>query len=798
LGGYSDALMSKESVAVWCCKMARFSRMPKREFIHCSAMSFAVFVDSLWIASPLVGSPHCGVPAPYVRTSFLISRPFQSAVLKVTALGLYECEINGHKVSDHALAPGWTDYRRRVYYQTLDVTGLLQLGENAIGALLGDGWYCGAVGWKPRQIYGDRPRFLAHLEVIFSDGEREIIRTSEKWKTAVSPVLQNDLLSGETYDARRELSGWSNPGFDDSGWGAVAVLPCPEIAVEPPPVPPVRRINEIRPVVVVPVPHNPSAKIVDFGQNFSGRVRLSVKGEAGQTFKIRHSEVLSPDGTVYIENLRGVRATDFYTCKGGAEETWEPFFTFHGFRYAEISGLKEGQMFEMVGVVLHSDTAPTGSFACSNPLVNQLQSNIQWGQKSNFLDVPTDCPQRDERLGWTGDAQVFIRTACFNMDVRGFFHKWMQDLRDGQHDDGAVPPVAPDNSFVDGIHDGGPGWSDAMIICPWTIYLCYGDTTILKDNYAAMQRFMGFLDAKRCKDHIRSHPEVDEWGGFGDWLALDGSGDLRGATRSDLIGTAFYAYDAEIMSKVAFILGFAEDAERYDALHEEIVQAFRRRFVTPEGLVAAATQTAYVLALRFGLIPEESRAKAANELVRLIERREFHIGTGFLGTPYILDVLVQNGYLEVAYKLLEQETFPSWLFPVRNGATTIWERWDGWTPASGFQDKGMNSFNHYAYGAVGDWMYRVVAGIDVDPEQPGYQHIVFRPRPGGSITWAEAELQLPAGKATIRWTLSSGGFQCTVTVPEGCRASFHAPNEAGRVVLLEAGKHEFCSSVPAA
>ena len=437
---------------------------------------------------------------------------------------------------------------------------------------------------------------------------------------------------------------------------------------------------------------------------------------------------------------------------------------------------KTGKDFlEVTGIVLHSDTAPTGTFSCSHPLLNQLQKNIVWGQKSNFLEVPTDCPQRDERLGWTGDAQVFIRTAAFNMDVREFFHKWMRDVCDAQRPSGAVPSVVPARGFVRPAEDGGPAWADAIIICPWTIYLCYGDRSILENHYEAMVCFLDFIARERCKNHIRSHPEVDASGGYGDWLALDGSGRTDGATPRDLIGTAFYAYDVKIMEQVAGVLGRHEDAARFRALSLQITEAFLRRFVTPEGLMASGTQTSYVLALHFGLLPEELRPSAARELVRDIERRGFHIATGFVGTPYILEVLEANGFLEIAYRLLEQETFPSWLFPVTNGATTIWERWDGWTPEKGFQDKGMNSFNHYAYGAVGAWMYRSVAGLELKAEDPGYRHILFRPRPGGSITSAQAELKTPQGPTGICWKIEGTNLVVEAFVPAGARATFSPP-----------------------
>lgn len=755
------------------------------------------FSQASWIASPLVGSPYSGVIAPYVRKSFSLSQPHVTATLRVTALGLYECEINGRKVGDLVLTPGWTDYAKRVYFQTHDVTSLLQPGENAIGALLGDGWYCGQVAWHSRQLYGDRPLFLAQLEITFADGSREIIATDANWKTATSPVLQNDLLHGETYDARQERDGWSRGGFDDSDWAPVEIPESPAISLDEPVGPPVRRIEEIRPVSLTPKVAWPmDAYIYDLGQNFSGRVRLTVKAARGRTIKLRYAEILNPDGSIYVANLRTAHTTDYYTCKGSEEEIWEPSFTFHGFRYVELTGLHKDEKADITGIVLHSDTAPTGSFACSHPLLNQLQKNIVWGQKSNFLEVPTDCPQRDERLGWTGDAQVFVRTASFNMDVQAFFHKWMQDMRDAQAANGAVPSVAPNRKFLGDQEEGGPAWSDATIICPWTIYLSYADQKILADHYEAMQRYMTFLADHRCKDFIRSHPDVDKWGGYGDWLALDGSGKTEGGTLKEFIGTALYAYDADLMSQIATILGHPDDARRYAELHQNIVQAFRRRFVTPEGLIAAGTQTAYVLALHFGLIPEENRDMAAQELVRDIKRREVHLATGFVGTPYLLSVLEKHGHLDVAYQLLEQETFPSWLFPIKNGATTIWERWDGWTPDKGFQDVGMNSFNHYAYGAVGAWMYQVVAGLDLDPKAPGYEHIIFQPKPGGTLTWAEARLKTPRGETAIRWDLKDGQFTSSVTVPTGSRATFHPPFGAAEAVALEAGTHQLSWPVP--
>ena len=733
------------------------------------------FSQASWIAAPKGGGKYVMTPAPYFRRSFRLTQPVRSARLAITALGLYECEINGTRVGDQVFAPGWTDYSKRVQYQVHEVGALLQAGENALGAILGDGWYCGYVGWVARQNYGDRPRLLVRLDVTFEDGTSLTLVTDGAWKTTTGPILESDLLRGESYDARLELGAWSAPGYDEAGWFPAVVVPDPGITFQLSAAPPVRRQEELPPLEAhVADPEKPwgGDHVADLGQNFTGRVRITLEAPAGTTITLKHAEILTAAGRPYYDNLRKARATDYYTCKGGGPETWEPRFTFHGFRYVEVLGLPPASPFKLTGIVLHSDTPPTGHFACSNPLLNQLQHNIQWGQKSNFLEVPTDCPQRDERLGWTGDAQVFIRTACFNMDVQGFFHKWMQDARDAQDESGWVPAVIPFKGV--GAHDGGPAWSDATIICPWTIYLCYGDVPILEEHYASMQRYLEYLVGS-SRDLIRSHPDLKTWAGYGDWLALDGSTSWEGITPKDLIGTAFLAHDAALMSRIARILGKPEDAARYDELREKVVQAFRRRFVTPEGLLVGATQTSYILALHFDLLPAESRPTAIAELVRHIEQSKFHLATGFVGTPYICQVLEDNGHLDVAYKLLEQETFPSWLFPVKNGATTIWERWDGWTPEKGFQDVGMNSFNHYAYGAIGAWMYRTVAGLELDPEEPGYRHIFFRPRPGGSITWAEAGLETRHGKTSIKWELQGDSLELMTVVPAGCKATLLPP-----------------------
>jgi len=514
---------------------------------------------------------------------------------------------------------------------------------------------------------------------------------------------------------------------------------------------------------------------------------LKVRGPAGTTITLRHAEVLDQQGNLYTENLRFAKQTDYYILKGDGEEIFEPHFTFHGFRYVAIEGYPgEPTLDTLTGIVIHSDLRPTGHFECSNPKINQLQHNIVWGQKGNFLDVPTDCPQRDERLGWTGDAQVFARTACFNMDAAAFFTKWLGDVQADQHEDGNVPWVIPDVlGGPEGGSAGSAGWGDAAVIVPWTLYLCYGDRRILEEQYESMKGWVEYIRRQAGDDYLwntGSH--------FGDWLSYN-SPDPSGTsaiTDKDLIATAFFAYSTSILQKTAEILGKTDDARRYKALWENIRRAFCEEFVTPRGRVGNNTQTAYVLALMFDLLPEEQRPEAARRLVEDIRKRDNHLSTGFVGTPYLCDVLTRFGYLDVAYDLLNQETYPSWLYPLSWGATTIWERWDGIKPNGEFQDPRMNSFNHYAYGAIGHWLYSVVAGLDIDPGAPGYRHIIVQPRPGGGLTYAQASLDSMYGRIASRWEMHADGqFTLKVTVPPNTYATVRLPG-ARMAKVLEGGQ----------
>ncbi len=736
-----------------------------------------------WIESELIGGPRSIPPVPAMRRAFSLDGPARSARLYIAALGLYEAWLNGQRVGRDELTPGWTDYRKRVQYQVYDVADLLRWGENAIGVLLGDGWYCGHVEWRDRQFYGDRPRLLAQLEVTGEDGQTTTVVTDAAWRWAPSPILEADLIMGECHDARLDLGPWTGPDYDDTAWRPASAFDGPTPTLSAMLGPPVRATERLTPVAD---PRRLGSGwqrprwVFDMGQNMVGRVRLRVRGRRGVTVRLRHAEMLDDRGELYTDNLRTARATDHFTLAGDGVETFEPRFTFHGFRYVELAGdIDPPGRDAVTGVVLHCDMTRTGTFACSNDLVNQLQHNIVWGQRGNFLDVPTDCPQRDERLGWTGDAQVFIRTAAFNYDVASFFAKWQRDIADAQTEAGGIPPVCPNTSpGGNALADGGPGWADAAVICPWTVLHCYADRGLLERHYASMQRYLDFLDRHRCKDDVRSHPDVDPWGGFGDWLAMDHGFDSRdGATPKDLIGTAFHAHVLRLMARIAHALDRPDDADAYARRADRARDAFQRRFVTADGLIAGMTQTAAVLALHFDLLRPEHRAAAADFLAADIRRRGGHLSTGFLGAPYINHVLSTVGRDDLAFQLLLQTSWPSWLYPVTRGATTVWERWNGWTHDRGFADPGMNSFNHYAYGSIGSWLYQHVAGIDADPDHPGYRRLIIRPRPGGGLNWARAELRCVYGQIRSHWRRDADRFTLDLNLPPNTTARVSVPTD---------------------
>ncbi len=713
-------------------------------------------------------------PAPMLRETFTIDGAVQSARAYVTSLGLYAMKINGRPVGDQLFTPGWTSYRNRLQYQTYDVTDQLRRGENVVGATLGDGWYRGYAGWgDARNLYGDRLALLFDLRITYEDGRVQIVGTDETWRSTTGPILHSDIYMGEAYDARLERLGWTAPGSDDSDWAGVRVIDQSERVLIASVGPPVRRIDEIRPIVILETAAGET--VVDMGQNLVGWVRLKVRGPEGTRVTLRHAEVLDKDGNFYIGNLRKATQLVTYVLKGDGEEVYEPHFTFQGFRYVAVDGYPGPLTREsLTGIVIHSDMPQTGHFETSNPLLNQLQHNIQWGQKGNFLDVPTDCPQRDERMGWTGDAQVFARTAAYNMEVAGFFTKWLGDLAADQGDDGSVPSVVPDVLSRDGKFSGGSAaWADAAVIIPWTMYLSYGDTRVLENQYESMKAWVEFMRRQAGEDSLWNTGRH-----YRDWLAFasTASDDPGATTGKDLIATAFFAHSTDLLQRTAEVLGRTEDAAEYEALLSRIKAAFQKEFVTAAGRVGENTQTAYVLALHFDLLPEDLRPEAARRLAAEVRTRG-HLTTGFVGTPYLCHVLTRYGELDLAYQLLNRQEYPSWLYPVMQGATTIWERWDGRKPDGSFQAEGMNSFNHYAYGAIGEWMYRVVAGLEIDPSEPGYRHVLIQPQPGGGLTSVEARLETLYGEAASAWAvLDDDRFQVSVVVPPNARGTVRLPN----------------------
>jgi len=722
-------------------------------------------------------------PSPHFRKEFSVSKNISRAVVYITSHGLYELHLNGKKVGDQVLTPGWTSYGKRIQYQVYDVTGQVVKGENAVGAVLGDGWYRGTLAWGNNwAIYGRRLGLLMQMKITFTDGSESLIITDDSWKSNNDGAIRmNDLYNGETYDATRKLTGWNLPGYDDSKWKAVRTglyknnIIASEGAA-------IKKTGEIRPLKVFRSPKG--SLLVDMGQNMVGWVRLKVTGPKGNAIKIRHAEVLDKYGEFYTTNLRAAKCELNYILAGTGEEIFEPRFTFMGFRFLEITGFPGNLTADNItGVVVHSDMPVTGTYESSNPLLNQLQHNIQWGQKGNFVDVPTDCPQRDERLGWTGDAQAFSRTAAYNFNVAAFFTKWLKDVALDQKADGAVPDVIPDVLNRQDAKTAAPsaGWGDVAVIVPWTMYQVYGDREFLENQYPSMKAWVEYI-RKRSGDTFI-------WKGgskYGDWLfyhpPVNNHSEPDGFTEHDFISTAFFAYSADLLARTARELGKTDDEKTYTDLFNKIKNVIVREYVTPAGRVGTNSQTSYVLALMFNLLPEDLRPNAARYLVEDIKSRRNHLSTGFLGTPFLCHVLTQNGYNDVAYDLLLQETYPSWLYPVKMGATTIWERWDGQKTDSTFQDPGMNSFNHYAYGAIGDWMYRVSAGID--NASPGYKEIMIQPSLTKKLNFSKASFESPYGTIASGWERKDGKVFLNVKIPANTKATIWLPvNSAEKVKI---------------
>jgi alpha-L-rhamnosidase len=811
--------------------------------------------DSAWTTAESSGTPWgtpalndtARVPVPYLRKNFTVGQTVTRATVYVTALGAYELRLNGQKVGNDVLTPGWTQFTKRVYYQTYDVTAMVQPGANTVGAILGDGWYGSVIGFSGKRLfYGGKPRFRAQFVLELSDGSTQTVVSDASWKASYGPIQFGDLLIGSSYDARLEMPGWDTTNFNDSTWSPVATglsaaasgysnvtaivtglvtnnqlnfvasngtlggdpaygivktlqinftlngtnqtLSFPENATvniggsgqpltiiqalygnptsfpgngglqvqaavtEP------ARCFETLAATNLTVP-KPGCYTFDLGQNMVGWVQLNISGNVGDRITVRHGEMLNPDGTIYTANLRGANATDFYIFGTNGSVVFQPRFTFHGFRYVEVRGLTVPPTLNSVtGIVVHSDMPRTGTFACSSALVNQLYSNIIWGQKGNYLETATDCPQRDERLGWTGDMQFFVPTAAYNFDVQSFFRRHLVTLcEDSQEPDGAYDNVAP---TVGGV--GGTAWADAAWICPYNMYRSYGDTNIIADHYAALQHYGQYLTNFASNFVIGTRP-----GDAGDWLGLGG-----GATAA-VMGTAYYAYFAQAMSEMAAAIGNSADAATYAALHSNIVAAFANFFNADGSFTDGSGQTGYALAFTLNLVPVALRTQAAQQFANSIAQYGNHLATGFIGTPRLLPALHAAGRDNLAYQLLLQQTYPSWLYQVTLGSTTMWERWDGWTPGAGFESVTMNSFNHYAFGSVGQYLYSAVGGIN--PASPGYKTILIQPVPGTGLTWANTSYNSTRGLISTAWTNVGSTFKLDVVIPPNTTAQIYVP-----------------------
>ncbi|MEO6092107.1 MAG: family 78 glycoside hydrolase catalytic domain [Novosphingobium sp.] len=763
-----DPLASRE--VVWC-RVRVWTDRGVTAWSNPLRIEGSLFDAGDWLARPISPAFNAGRvepgPVPLLRRSVAVSKPLATARLYVTSLGINEFWINGQCVGNALFDPGWTDYRHRLLFAAFDVTELLKPGENVLAAAVGDGWWRGNLTWMNRRaVYGDTTALLAQLELTFADGSRETIASDESWLGGTGKLRLADIYNGCELDIGQVPAGWREPGFDDSGWAPVVALPLPA-GLEQRSMPPVRVVDSF---AVPALPRGDGVLAIDCGQNLTGHLRLTVHAERAGTVQARHAEVLEPDGSLHTAALREAKATDTYRVPAG-NFVLEPSFTYHGFRYAEVRLDPGLRLIEAEARVVSSDLPEIGGFACSDERVNRLFENIRWSQRGNFLAIPTDCPQRDERLGWTGDIQVFAPTACANADARAFLASWLVDLAQEQAPDGNVPSTVPNVIQGHEFEFGGVGWSDAATLVPWALYQAYGDIGTLKRQFPSMRRWVDYGASRLSAEGI--------WTGdfhLGDWLDPGAPPEKpeQATTDRDIIASAYLAYSAGIVAQTAALLAHNDLAGQYRALAERVAAATWRRW----GDEALRTQTGCAIAIEFGIVPAGELAAAGAALAGLVERAEGRIATGFLGTPLVLPALTRAGRTDAAYTLLLNEQAPGWLYQVLNGATTMWERWDAIEPDgsihSGAMESGggssMISFNHYAYGSVGAWLYRTLAGLA--PGEPSYALIDFAPEPGGKITWAEASIATPFGPAGIRWERSGGTLKARLLVPPGARGQF--------------------------
>lgn len=720
-----------------------------------------------WITHPYAKEE---TACPVFRKEIYQKKAVKQARIYATALGVYELQVDGSKVGDAFFAPGWTNYKKRLQYQTYDVTAFFnRQGEHMLEIMVGNGWYKGIFGFTcvPNH-YGDRTAVLAQLRIIYEDGTEDITGTDLSWKVKTGTVRYSEIYMGETIDSTyteeilEAVEAFSYPMEN------ITAQECEQV-----------RITERTPAKELLLTPK-GEKVLDFGQNMAGIVEVKVQGKPGQKIVIRHAETLDKDGNFYPETLRQAKSEDAYICNG-TRQTFLPHFTFHGFRYICVEGLEEVKPEDFTACTLHTDMKETGSFSCSNSMVNQLQHNIQWGQRSNFLDIPTDCPQRDERLGWTGDAQVFCRTASYNRNTALFFSKWLRDLKSEQTDRFGPPHVVP-NILAE--QEAAAAWSDAATVIPWTVYQVFGDKRVLESQYESMKGYVDYITA-HCSENGLWQTGYQ----YGDWLALDKeeSADRTGATDKYLVANAYYAYSADIVSKAAEVLGYKADADTYAALHGKIVELFEEEYITRTGRMVSETQTGCVLALHFNLTQEKHRERIAKSLETNIANHKNHLSTGFVGTPYLCHVLSENGMHELAGSIFLKEDYPSWLYAVKKGATTIWERWNSIMPDGNFDESGMNSLNHYAYGSIGDWMYEKLAGIN--PAEPGYKEIRIQPRFIRGITSVDASFDSAYGVIRSAWSCKEGKITVDVAIPVNTTAEIYLPEKEGAVKVGSGSWH---------
>ncbi|HET8825364.1 MAG TPA: family 78 glycoside hydrolase catalytic domain [Terriglobales bacterium] len=756
----------------WKCSATAANAWTAPEFDDSSWQAASTSSEKTGLRSEVAGNPWAPGPVVSLRKRFDVSKPITSARLYATALGAYKFHINGKVVGEQILSPGWMDFRHHVPYQAYDVTALLQSGRNAMAALLAPGWYSTPLTWVAQaNNYGTAPPSLrAQLRIEHSDGSVDWINTDETWRADNSATTSAEIYNGETYDARLVQSGWDTANFTDSPWHDVQLPTISDIAIEWQSFPPIRIEKELT-AKSMATP-KPGTYVFDFGQNLAGVARIHAQGAAGTTVQLRFAELANSDGTIYTENLRNAQATDRIILSGKGVEEFQPNFTFHGFRYVEVTGLPEKPALDSLKVeVFHTDAPLTAKLRTGSKMLNQLWSNILWGQRSNFVGVPTDCPQRDERLGWTGDAQVFWRAAVFNMGIDAFSRKFAGDLRGTQ-----TPETPMYAHFAPGVfseNDGfAPGWADAGVIIPWTAWVQFGDKRILEQNWDAMQKYLGAIETANPDYLWRKNTGIH----YGDWLSPEG------VTAEDILATAYWAYDTSLMAQMAQALGRTDDEQHYRDNFEKIKTAFIKAYVhddgsvtpneasfaaipapgDPAGRILHESQTGYVLAIHMNLLPEELRAKAADHLLKLLEANQWRLGTGFLGTPYLLAALTETGHSDVAYRILLNTAYPSWGYLVEHGATTMWERWNGDEKKS---DPSMNSYNHYAYGAVADWIYRYAAGIDTTSAAPGFNTIYLHPSFSAALGQIDLSYDSPYGRIHSAWKVNGKSAVWNLTIP---------------------------------